>query len=205
MRSVGVVWRAMRIPRETATVRDWLAAAGVEPEVREPGGIVVRLATKQLDVPLLVHVDDVVSFDLYPFRFAGVNLAGADWPHLVQIVSDVSLIKIGYDSEVADEDGDGPIYYTVQIPLGALSQPLVTAIVDLLRRFAETYYETILAAVGLRESKPTKKSGANKGATKKSGAKNAGAKKPSTKAAAGTKKAATPRARSSKPVKKTRR
>ncbi|MGZ3450262.1 MAG: hypothetical protein ACXVEF_11745 [Polyangiales bacterium] len=173
----------MKIPEATARVRDWLAEAGYEPDVREPGGIVVRLQTEHLEVPLLVHVDDVVSFDLYPFRFAGVRAENVDWHALVGIQSDASLVKIAVDEEFTDQDGDAPIYYAVQLPLAILRPDVVSAIVDLLKRFSEAAYDTVMPLVGLRENKPAKKKAAAK---KKAPAKKSSAKKPAKKK--GTKK-----------------
>jgi hypothetical protein len=174
----------MKIPEATTRVRDWLAEAGYEPDVREPGGIVVRLQTEHLEVPLLVHVDDVVSFDLYPVRFAGVRSESVDWRALVGIQSDASLVKIAVDEEFTDEDGDAPIYYAVQLPLAILRADVVSAVVDLLKRFSEAAYDTVMPLVGLRENAaPTKKSGAKKAAAKKPPAKKSPAKKGTKKAA----------------------
>lgn len=173
----------MKVPEATTRVRDWLAEAGYEPDVREPGGIVVRLQTEHLEVPLLVHVDDVVSFDLYPFRFAGVRSESVDWRALVGIQSDASLVKIAVDEEFTDEDGDAPIYYAVQLPLAILRADVVSAVVDLLKRFSEAAYDTVMPLVGLRENakSATKKSGEKKSTAKKSVAKKSTAKKSSAK------------------------
>ena len=165
-----------KIAEATAKVREWLSAAGYEPDASELGGIVIRLQTEQIEVPLLVHVDDVVSFDLYPFRFAGVRAESVDWHALVGIQSDAALVKIAIDEEVVDDDGDSPIYYSVQLPLAILRADVASVMVDLLKRFSEAAYDTVMPLVGLKENKP-KKAAKKKSPTKKTALKKKPAKK----------------------------
>lgn len=151
--------------REAKQVAGWLQALGYRPDVLGPSLLALRVPTKQLEVPLVLQVDDIAFFDLYPFRFVPVEVGAVDWPALVQLATDTQLVKICVDLE-SGRDGAAPLFYSVQLPFEVLSQSLVGGVLQLLKRFAEERHDLVRRAARLddhpaaRAAKPRKKAGA---------------------------------------------
>jgi hypothetical protein len=119
----------------------------VEVKVPEEHGIAVRLATRQIELPLLVHVSELVVFDLYPFRFVGVDVQRVDWLRLIRLCR-AGYIQIGLDNDFEEQD---VLVYSFHMPLAALDQETVQTVVGTLAAFAEDHYDDVLAATGLVE------------------------------------------------------
>ena len=120
-----------------------------EVKVPEETGIAVRLKTRQLELPLLVHVAELVVFDLYPFRFVGVDVARVDWPRLLRVCR-TGYVQLGLDDDFDDDD---VLVYSFPMALSALDAATVQTVIATLTSFAEEHYDEALAATGLVEKK----------------------------------------------------
>jgi hypothetical protein len=112
----------------------------------------VRVRTKQIELPLLVHVGDddvdVVAFDLYPFRFVGVDADAVSWPPLLRLAR-ASHVQIGLDDDFED---DAVLVYSLSVPRGFLADDATVArVVETLCGFAEDHYDAVMKATGLVE------------------------------------------------------
>lgn len=150
--------------KETKQVAGWLQALGYAPDVMGQSLLAVRIPTKQLEVPLVLQVDDIVFFDLYPFRFVPVNVGAVDWPFLVQLATDTQLLKVCIDLDTG-EHGEAPLFYSVQLPFEVLTPSLVGGVLDLLKRFAEERHDVVRTAARLGDA--AVKAGKPKGKARK--------------------------------------
>jgi hypothetical protein len=124
----------------------------VEVKVPEENGIAVRLRTRQIELPLLVHVGELVVFDLYPFRFVGVDAARVDWARIIRLCR-TGYVQLGLDNDFDDED---VLVYSFHMPLSALDKVTVQTVIGTLTAFAEDNYDDVMAATGLVEAKTVK-------------------------------------------------
>ncbi len=121
----------------------------VEVKIPEENGIAVRLKTQQIELPMLVHVGELVVFDVYPFRFVGVDASKVDWVKLIRLCR-TGYVQLGLDNDFDDED---VLVYSFHMPLASLDKETVQTVVGTLTTFAEDNYEDALAATGLVEKK----------------------------------------------------
>lgn len=124
----------------------------VEVKVPEENGIAVRLRTRQIELPLLVHVGELVVFDLYPFRFVGVDAEKVDWARIIRLCR-TGYVQLGLDNDFDDED---VLVYSFHMPLSSLDKDTVHTVIGTLTAFAEDNYDDVMAATGLVEAKTVK-------------------------------------------------
>ena len=121
--------------------------AAVEVQVAEEDGIAVRLKTEQIEIPLLVHVGELVVFDVYPFRFVGVDVDRVDWVSILRLCR-AGYVQLGLDQDFEDED---VVVYSFPMPLQVLDEATVKTVVATLAAFASDNYDDVMAATGLVE------------------------------------------------------
>lgn len=121
----------------------------LEVKIPEENGIAVRLKTRQIELPLLVHVGELVVFDLYPFRFVGVDADKVDWPRLIRLCR-TGYVQLGLDNDFDDED---VLVYSFHMPLASLDKETMQTVIGTLTTFAEDHYDDVLAATGLVEKR----------------------------------------------------
>lgn len=121
----------------------------LEVKIPEENGIAVRLKTRQIELPLLVHVGELVVFDLYPFRFVGVDADKVDWPRLIRLCR-TGYVQLGLDNDFDDED---VLVYSFHMPLASLDKETMHTVIGTLTTFAEDHYDDVLAATGLVEKR----------------------------------------------------
>jgi hypothetical protein len=115
--------------------------------VAEADGIAVRLRTEQIEIPLLVHVGELVVFDAYPFRFVGVDVEKVDWVRILRLCRQ-GYVQLGLDQDFEDAD---VVVYSFPMPLQALDETMVKTVVATLAAFASDNYDDVMAATGLVE------------------------------------------------------
>lgn len=121
----------------------------VEVKIPEENGIAVRLRTRQIELPLLVHTGELVVFDVYPFRFVGIDVEKVDWPRLIRLCR-TGYVQLGLDNDFDDDD---VLVYSFHMPMKALDKDTVQMVIGTLTAFCEDHYEDALAATGLVEKK----------------------------------------------------
>ncbi|MDP2344942.1 MAG: hypothetical protein Q8O67_28610 [Deltaproteobacteria bacterium] len=121
----------------------------VEVKVAEEDGIAVRLKTEQIEIPLLVHVGELVVFDAYPFRFVGVDAEKVDWVRILRLCR-TGYVQLGLDQDFEDED---VVVYSFPMPLQVLDEAMVKTVVGTLAAFASDNYDDVMEATGLVEKK----------------------------------------------------
>lgn len=118
----------------------------------EERGIAVRLKTRQFEIPMLVHVPDdddgLVVFDVYPFRFVGIDARATDWLALVRLAGS-SYVQLRIDQDLGDKD---VLVYSFHMPLKSLTDDVTATTVTTLAAFAEDNYDDVMAATGLVET-----------------------------------------------------
>ena len=142
-------------PDATASLAALLSMCpeAVEVNIAEEHGIAVRLKTEQLELPMLVHVGELVVFDVYPFRFVGVDAAKVDWVRILRLCRS-GYVQLGLDQDFEDED---VVVYSFPLPLQALDEAMVRTVVGTLAAFASDNYDEVMAATGLVERKTPKR------------------------------------------------
>ncbi len=122
-----------------------------EVKVPEERGIAVRLKTRQLEIPMLVHLpvddDGLVVFDVYPFRFVGIDAQNTDWLSLIRLAGG-GYVQLRLDQDFEDKD---VLVYSFHMPLASLNDDVTTTAVTTLVSFAEDQYDDVMAATGLVE------------------------------------------------------
>ena len=128
-----------------------------EVKVPEERGIAVRLKTKHLEIPMLVHLphetDGLVVFDVYPFRFVGIDAKNTDWLSLIRLAGS-SYVQLRLDQDFDDKD---VLVYSFHMPLNSLTDDVTTQTVNTLTSFAEDHYDDVMAATGLAEKGTVKR------------------------------------------------
>lgn len=122
-----------------------------EVKVPEERGIAVRLKTRQLEIPMLVHLpvddDGLVVFDVYPFRFVGIDAANTDWLAMIRLAGG-GYVQLRLDQDFEDKD---VLVYSFHMPLASLNDDVTATAVTTLVSFAEDNYDDVMAATGLVE------------------------------------------------------
>ncbi len=122
-----------------------------EVKVPEARGIAVRLQTKQLEIPMLVHLpvddDGLVVFDVYPFRFVGIDAKNTDWLAMIRVAGS-SYVQLRLDQDFDDKD---VLVYSFHMPLQSLTDEVTATTVNTLSAFAEDHYDDVMNATGLVE------------------------------------------------------
>ncbi len=140
--------KAPTTTRELAALIEGCREA-LEVKIPEQNGIAVRLATRQIELPMLVHVGELTVFDLYPFRFVGVDAKKVDWVKLVRLCRQ-GYVQLGLDNDFDDAD---VLVYSFHMPLGSLDAETIATVISTLTAFAEDNYDEVLQATGLVEKK----------------------------------------------------
>ena len=147
-------------PDATASLAALLSMCpeAVEVNIAEEHGIAVRLKTEQLELPMLVHVGELVVFDVYPFRFVGVDAAKVDWVRVLRLCRS-GYVQLGLDQDFEDQcqPGGGVVVYSFPLPLQAVDEAMVRTVVGTLAAFASDNYDEVMAATGLVERKTPKR------------------------------------------------
>ena len=141
--------KELRTPTAALAQRLKSCPEALEVKIPEENGIAVRLKTRQLELPLLVHVGELVVFDLYPFRFVGVDVQRVDWVRLIRLCR-AGYIQLGLDQDFDDDD---VLVYSFHMPLASLDKDTVQTVISTLTSFTEDHYDDVLAATGLVEKK----------------------------------------------------
>ena len=144
-----------KAPTKTPTARIAamlaLCPEAIEVKIVEDRGIAVRLkvplADRSFEVPMLVHVDELTVFDVYPFRFVGVDAAKVDWVRILRLCRS-GYVQLGLDQDFEDED---VVVYSFPIPCSSLDATMVKTVVGTLTAFAGDNYDDVMAATGLVE------------------------------------------------------
>jgi hypothetical protein len=140
-------------PAATAKLADRLRRCPEAREVKVPEerGIAVRLKTRQLEVPMLVHLpaddDGLVVFDVYPFRFVGIDVDNTDWLSMIRLAG-AGYVQLRLDQDFEDKD---VLVYSFHMPLTSLTDDVIATTVTTLVSFAEDNYDDVMAATGLVE------------------------------------------------------
>lgn len=122
-----------------------------EVKVPEERGIAVRLKTRQLELPMLVHLpvddDGLVVFDVYPFRFVGIDAQNTDWLSMIRLAGG-GYVQLRLDQDFEDKD---VLVYSFHMPLASLNDDVTATAVTTLVSFAEDNYDDVMTATGLVE------------------------------------------------------
>lgn len=128
-----------------------------EVKVPEERGIAVRLKTKQLEIPMLVHLphddDGLVVFDVYPFRFVGIDAKNTDWLSLIRLAGS-GYVQLRLDQDFDDKD---VLVYSFHMPVKSLTDEVTSTTVNTLSAFAEDHYDDVMSATGLVEKATPKR------------------------------------------------
>lgn len=139
----------------------------VEVKVPEARGIAVRLKTRQLEIPMLVHLpertDGLVVFDVYPFRFVGIDAVKTDWLAMIRAAGS-GYVQLRLDQDIGDKD---VLVYSFHMPLSVLDDDVAATTLGTLSAFAEDHYDDVMNATGLVEKQRATSTTAATSATKK--------------------------------------